>query len=79
MDADWLLQDLDARGAATVIPSKANRKQRDYDREAGKWQHLVKDFFSKFNEFRGIEARNDKTDASYTAWRDLAAILIASG
>ena len=31
-DADWLLQDLDERGATAVIPPKANRKvQRDYD------------------------------------------------
>ncbi len=60
MDADWLLQDLDARGAATVIPSKANRKQRDYDREACKWQHPVEDYVSKPIEFRGLEARYDK-------------------
>jgi transposase len=33
-DADWLLQDLDARGATAVIPPKANRKiQRDYNAE----------------------------------------------
>ena len=33
-DADWLLQDLDQRGATAVIPPKANRKiQRDYDVE----------------------------------------------
>ncbi len=31
-DADWLLQDLNQRGATAVIPPKANRKiQRDYD------------------------------------------------
>ena len=31
-DADWLLQDLDERGATAVIPPKANRKvQRDYE------------------------------------------------
>ena len=30
-DADWLLQDLDERGATDVIPPKSNRKvQRDY-------------------------------------------------
>lgn len=41
-DADWLLKDLDARGATAVIPPKANRKyQRDYDKEVYKWRHLV--------------------------------------
>ena len=34
-DADWLLKELDERGAAAVIPPKANRKeQRDYDKHA---------------------------------------------
>ena len=33
-DTDWLLQDVDARGATAVIPPKANRKiQREYDEE----------------------------------------------
>ena len=33
-DADWLLQDLDERGATAVIPLKADRNiQRDYDAE----------------------------------------------
>ena len=41
-DTDWLLQDVDARGATAVIPPKANRKiQREYDEEIYKWRHLV--------------------------------------
>ena len=33
-DADWLLHDLDERGATAVIPLKADRNiQRDYDAE----------------------------------------------
>ena len=41
-DADWLLQDLDERGATAVIPPKTNRKiQRNYDAEVYKWRHLV--------------------------------------
>ncbi len=36
-DADWLLQDLNARGATAVIPPKANRTvQRNYDTEVYK-------------------------------------------
>ena len=31
-DVDWILQELDERGAIAGIPPKANRKmQRDYD------------------------------------------------
>ena len=54
-DADWLLHDLDARGATAVIPPKANRKiQHDYDAEVCKWRHLVANYFAKIKEFKGI-------------------------
>ena len=78
-DADWLLQDIDARGAAAVIPPKANRVvQRDYDTEVYKWRHMVENYFAKIKEFRGIATRYDKTESSYTASWYLAATLIAS-
>lgn len=36
-NANWLLEELDERGASAVIPPKTNRKhQRDYDAEAYK-------------------------------------------
>ena len=78
-DADWLIQDLDERGATAVIPPKANRKiQRDYDTEVYKWRHLVENYFAKIKEFRGIATRYHKTDCSYTASWNLAATLVAS-
>ncbi len=78
-DADWLLQDLDERGATAVIPPKANRKiQRNYDAEVHKWRHLVEDCLAKIKEFRGIATRYDKTDCSYAARWDLVAAVIAS-
>ena len=64
-DVDWLLQDLDERGATAVIPPKANRKvQRDYDAHMYKWCHLVENYFAKIKEFRGIATRYDKTDTA---------------
>jgi len=78
-DADWLLRNLDQRGAIAVIPAKANRKiQRDYDAEVYKWRHLVENCFAKIKEFRGIATRYDKTDCSYAACWNLVAALIAS-
>ena len=78
-DANWLLEELDARGAAAVIPPKANRKQqRDYDTHACKWWHLIENYFAKIKEFRGVATRYDKTDCSYTANWNLVAALIAS-
>ena len=78
-DADWLLHDLDERGATAVIPPKTNRKiQRNYDAEVYKWRHLVENYFAKIKEFRGIATRYDKTDCSYAACWNLVAALIAS-
>jgi len=78
-DADWLLKDLDERGAAAVIPPKSNRKQhRDYDKEVYKWRHLVENYFAKIKEFRGIATRYDKTLCSYAANWHLTAALIGA-
>ena len=78
-DVDWLLQELDERGAIAVIPPKANRKmQRDYDTHMYKWRHLVENYFAKIKEFRGIATRYDKTDTSYAANWYLTATLIAA-
>ncbi len=53
-DADWLLQDLDERGATAVIPPKSNRKVlRDDDTHMYKWCHLIENYFAKIKEFRG--------------------------
>ncbi len=78
-DADWLLQNLDERGATAVIPPKANRKvQRDYDTHMYKWRHLVENYFAKLKEFRGIATRYDKTDTSYEANWYLCAMIVAA-
>ena len=78
-DADWLLQDLDERGATAGIPPKTNRKiQRNYDAEVYKWRHLVENDFAKIKEFRGIATRYGKTDWSHAACWNLVAALIAS-
>jgi len=76
-DADHLRQALAERGAMAVIPSKRNRKVHiPHDEEAYKWRHLVENYFSKIKEFRGINTRYDKTDASYEATWDIAATII---
>jgi len=78
-DANWLSQELDARGAKAVIPPKANPKhQRDYDAEVCKWRHLVENYFAKIKKGRGIATRYDKTDCSYAANWNLAATLITA-
>lgn len=78
-DADWLLAEIDARGASAVIPRKANRSfKRDYDKHTYKWRHLIENFFAKIKEFRGIATRYEKTACSYAANWHLAAAIIAA-
>ena len=78
-DADWLRADLDDRGAAAVIPPKANRKTIiSFDRDRYRWRHLIENTFAKLKEFRAVATRYDKTDTSYTATIHLAAAIIAS-
>jgi transposase len=78
-DADWLRAELDARDAAAVIPSKANRKTKlDYDKAVYGWRHLIENYFAKLKEFRAIATRYDKTDTSFSANINLAAAIIAS-
>jgi transposase len=78
-DVDWLRAELDARGAAAVIPPKANRKTRfDFDRDAYRWRHLIENCFAKLKEFRAVATRYDKTDDSFRATINLAAAIAAS-
>ena len=77
-DVDWIRAELDARGAAAVIPPKASRKGRfDFDRGMYGWRHLIENTFAKLKEFRAVATRYDKTDTSYAAIH-LAAAVIAS-
>jgi transposase len=78
-DADWLRAELDDRGAAAVIPPKANRKARlDSDKAMYRWRHLIENYFAKLKEFRAVATRYDKTDDSFRATINLAATIIGS-
>ena len=77
-DADHLRRDLKERGAEAVIPAKRNRIVHiPHDKEMYKWRHLVENYFCKIREFRGVNTRYDKTDASYKATWAIAATVIA--
>ena len=76
---DWLRAELDARGAAAVIPPRAGRKAFiACDRAMCRWRHLIENCFAKLKEFRAVATRYDKTDTSYAAIINLAAAIIAS-
>jgi transposase len=78
-DSDGFRTELDNRGAAAVIPPKANRVTTiPCDFEMYKWRHLVENFFCKLKEFKRIALRADKTDQSFEAMIYLAAAVINS-
>jgi transposase len=73
-DADAILEDLEERGVAAIIPSKRNRKvQRVIDGHLYALRNLVQRCFSKLKHSRRLATRYDKTADSY-----LGFILLAS-
>lgn len=77
-DSNWIIEDLDRRGAKIVVSQRPNRKAPlDIDAEIYKWRHLVENYFCKIKEFKRIATRSDKTDASYAAMINLTAAVIS--
>jgi transposase len=67
-DANWIIADLDARGAQVVISQRPQRiAPRQIDTELYKWRHLIENFFGKLKEFKRIALRACKTDTSFAA------------
>ena len=67
-DANWIIEDMNERGAKIVISQHPGRlKPLDIDAEIYKWRHLVENFFGKLKEFKRIAMRSDKTDSSFEA------------
>lgn len=78
-DANWIIEELDQRGAKVVISQRKNRRHPvAIDEEMYKWRHLVENFFCKLKEFKRIALRACKTDKSFTAMIYLAAAVINS-
>ena len=67
-DANWIVEDLKARGAQIVISQRPRRKQPlQIDEEIYKWRHLIENFFVKIKEFKAIALRCEKTDRNFSA------------
>ena len=73
-DADFIRTDLEARGVASVIPAKRNRKiQPVIDGHIYSLRNLVERCFSKLKHSRRLATRYDKTADSF-----LGFVLVAS-
>jgi len=78
-DANWIIAELNERGAKVVISQHPRRSQPlAIDLEVYKWRHLVENFFCKLKEFKRIAMRSDKTDQSFSAMIYLASAVIHS-
>jgi transposase len=67
-DINWIIQEMDERGAGIVIAQHPSRREhRDIDPELYKWRHLIENVFGKLKEFKRIAMRADKTDQSFAA------------
>jgi len=78
-DANWIIAELDERGAKVVISQHSRRSQPlAIDLEVYKWRHLVENFFCKIKEFKRVAMRSDKTDESFSAMIYLATAVIHS-
>ena len=78
-DSDWIVENLNERGAKIVISQHPRRtKPLDIDADIYKWRHLIENFFCKLKEFKRIAMRSDKTDRSFAAMIYAGASLINS-
>ena len=78
-DANWIIAELNERGAKIVISQRPKRKSPlDIDPDVFKWRHLIENFFGKLKEFKRVAMRSDKTDTSFAAMITLGAAIINS-
>jgi transposase len=78
-DIHSICDELDRRGAKTVIPQRKNRiNKRPFDPHLFKSRHLIENFFCKLKEFKRIAMRSEKTDKAFTAMIYLTAAIINS-
>jgi transposase len=78
-DSDWIIENLNERGAKIVISQHPRRtKPLHIDKEIYKWRHLIENFFCKIKDFKRIAMRGDKTDQSFSAMIYATAAVINS-
>ena len=52
-DANWIIEEMNERGAKIVISQRPKRKQPlQIDAEIYKWRHLIENFFAKLKAFQ---------------------------
>lgn len=76
-DADWIVREVQARGAEVVIKQHPRRSRPlTIDRVKYGWRHLIEGFFCSLTEFKRIAMRSDKLDRTFQAMIALVATVI---
>jgi putative transposase len=75
-DSNSFTKTIQQRGAAVVIPSRANAKEpRIIDENLYKDRNKIERFFNRIKHYRRIATRYDKTATSFLALLHLAAAM----
>lgn len=78
-DANWIIDEMNKRGAQIVISQRQQRvRPLKIDEEIYKWRHLIENFFAKLKEFKAIAMRSEKTDRNFSAMIYASATVINS-
>jgi transposase len=65
-DPNWIIQDIDERGAKIVVSQRPQRlAPLAIDETMYGWRQLIENFFCKLKDFKRIALRSDKTDRSF--------------
>jgi transposase len=77
-DSDALIQHIEERGGAAVIPSRSNRKIfRPIDSVLYRQRKVIERWFGRLKGFRRVATRYEKTLPSYTSVVAMAALVVA--
>jgi transposase len=78
-DANWIIENLNERGARAVISQHPRRAEPlKIDEEIYKWRHLIENFFCKLKEFKRIAMRCEKKDRNFASMIYLCSSIINS-
>ena len=76
-DSNEIVEEVQAKGAEVVIPSKKNRVQpREHDAVLYKERNLVERLFNRLKQWRGVATRYAKLARNYLSAAYCAAIRI---
>jgi transposase len=76
-DSAALVEMVEARGAAAVIPTQKTREvQRAIDRLLYRERNLAERFLNRAKHYRRVATRYDKTARNYLAFVHVAAIMV---